>query len=158
MKTIYSYDELSYEVQQEIKRREIKSDRYIKYSGEAKHEYLKETLEDFFTDFEVNYNNQITILNDDLLESACISLHLAIDKVQLLIYSREVNFIFNGDTYLTAGQLAQITKSANEARTKLIDIINEIRGRIDPWEPDFEQYMQDEWFTEDGKKVTIEED
>lgn len=157
MRTIYSYDELSYEVQQEIKKRVVITDKYKKYLAEAKHEYLKETLEDFFTGYEVNYNNQITVNYKVIQESTTIDLHPNIDKVQLLIYTREVNFIFNGEMYLTAVQLAQITKSANEARTKLIDIINEIRDRIDPWEPDFEQYMQDEWFTEDGKKVTIED-
>lgn len=157
MRTIYGYEELSYEVQQEIKRRVVNTDKYMKYRNEAKHEYVKETLEDFFTDYEVTYNDQIIITNDDLIKSACIALHSAINKVQLLIYSREVNFIMHNDLVLTAGQLAQVTKSANEARAKLIDIINEIRDRIDNHEPDFEQYMQDEWFTEDGRKVTIED-
>ena len=42
-------------------------------------------------------------------------------------------------------------------REKLIDIINEIRDRIDGYEPDFEQYVQDNWYTEDGHLVTIED-
>ena len=157
MRTIYSYEELSSSVQQEVKERTIKTDKYIKYRNEAKHEYLKETLEDFFTDYEVNYNNQITINDDVIQESTTIDLHPTIDKVQLLIYSREVNFIFSSEKYLTLSQLQEITKSVATARTKLIDIINEIRDRIDPWEPDFEQYVQDNWYTEDGHLVTIED-
>lgn len=157
MRTIYGYEELPYKVMQEVKERTIKTDNYIKYRNEARGEYLKETLEDFFTDYEVNYNNQITINDDVIQESTTIDLHPAIDKVQLLIYSREVNFIFKGEKYLTLDQLQQITKSCSEARTKLIDIINEIRDRIDGYEPDFEQYVQDNWYTENGKLVTIED-
>ena len=157
MRTIYSYDELSSSVQQEVKERTIKTDNYIKYRNEARGEYLKETLEDFFTDCDVNYNNQITIDYEVIQESTSIDLHPAIDKVQLLIYSREVNFIFSSEKYLTLGQLEQITDSAQQSRLKLIDIINEIRDRIDNHEPDFEQYVQDNWYTENGHLVIIED-
>ena len=157
MRTIYSYEELSYKVQQEVKARTIKTKEYEKYLDDAKYEYLKETAEDFFTDYLVSGSSQIYVDSTAVEVLTSISVHPAIDRIQLLLYVRDVNFIFSSEKYLTLGQLQEITKSVATARTKLIDIINEIRDRIEGYEPDFEQYVQDNWYTEDGKLVTIEE-
>ena len=157
MRTIYSYEELSYNVQQEVKARTLKTKEYEKYLDDAKHEYLRETAEDFFTDYMVSGTNQIYVDSNALEESTSISVHPAIDRIQLLLYVRDVNFIFSKENVLTLEQLKDVTKSAKEMREKLIDIINEIRDRIDNHEPDFEQYVQNNWYTEDGHLVTIEE-
>ena len=157
MRTIYSYDELSSSVQQEVKKRTLKTKEYAKYLDDAKHEYLRETAEDFFTDYMVSGTSQIYVDSTALEESTPISVHPAIDRIQLLLYVRDVNFIFSKENVLTLEQLKDVTKSAKEMREKLIDIINEIRDRIDGYEPDFEQYVQDNWYTEDGHLVTIEE-
>lgn len=156
MKTIYSYVELPYRVQQDIKEKDVCTDRYLDYITNAKYEKLKEILESMFIDFEVNYNNQITLPKRELYKALNIDLHPSIAKVQLLIYSREVNFIFKNDRYLTLQQLKEITKSAEETRTKLLEVINEIRKKLDAFEPSFEDSVKDNYYTEDGRLVNIE--
>lgn len=156
MLTIYSYPELSYKVQQKVKERIKQTTSYKNYYLEAKQDYKKEVINEYLTDFTMNSEGQLTISMHALADCVNgINIIPNIQSVTLLFNAKDVLFII--DAELTIEDFSYLTEQTKQVKDKVVKLINNINNRVQDWEPDFEQYIQDNWFTEDGYLVTIEE-
>lgn len=144
MISIYAYEELSETVQNNIYEREIQTTAYNCYKIKFQQELLMENLGNHY-DFVKVDNNTISITDEETNISYTIEVTMTSYKIWHIIISIPcLDYDYN--------------KAIKDFDRDFNITLSSIRNDLQELEPDFAQYLQDIYFTEDGKKVKIDVD
>ena len=145
MFSVYSYEELSEDVQKKIRIQTKSTDSaYAKYYQDFLQESLLERLNNHYDFVQVDVKT-VSITDEETNISYTIEVTMTSYKLWHIIISIPcLDYDYN--------------KEIKDFDRNFNNILSNIRNDLQELEPDMGQYLQDTYFTEDGKKVKIDID